>query len=313
MEIFAFHDSSLPAEMLPALVWPGLQDHRARTDGFAQTRASPAKLAFMNAGLRDIEVDGLRIAYWMEGEGPPVVFLHGFFGDHRVWRSQFELADRYRVVAWDAPGCGSSSVPPSSWSLAEYAECLAGFIDALGLESPHVVGNSFGGSLALKVYDHSPAKLRSLVLADTYAGWSGSFPPEIVEQRLNWSLPDLDLPVDQVVTKWLPGFVTQAAAEPIVTEMASIISDFNREGMRVMIQALAEADLRDVLPRVAVPVLLVWGGQDVRSPLEVAKAMRSQISTSRLVVLRGAGHLSHVEAPARFNEELRRFFARAGL
>lgn len=275
------------------------------------TRATPAKLGSVTTQLRHIEVAGLRVAYWMEGEGPPVVFLHGFFGDHRVWRSQFGLSDQYRVVAWDAPGCGASSLPAPTWSLSDYADCLAAFIDALGLESPHVVGNSFGGSLALQLYARSPATPRSLVLTDTYAGWSGSFPSEVVKQRLAASLPDLDRPVDEVVTKWLPSFVTQAAPEPVVKELESIISDFNQDGMRVMIRALAEADLRDLLPRVRVPVLLVWGEEDVRSPLEVAEAMRSHVSTSRLVILRGAGHLSHVEAPARFNAELRRFFARA--
>jgi len=61
-----------------------------------------------------VQVEGLRIAYQREGGGRPIVFLHGFFGDHRVWRRQLELADGYTFVAWDAPGCGQSSTPPAS-------------------------------------------------------------------------------------------------------------------------------------------------------------------------------------------------------
>src|SRR5689334_14576738 len=91
-------------------------------------------------------VRSLEIAYRKEGKGQPVVFLHGFFGDHRVWRWQYELADQYTVVAWDAPGCGQSSIPPPDFRIPDYADCLASFIQVLKLDRPHIVGNSFGGS-----------------------------------------------------------------------------------------------------------------------------------------------------------------------
>jgi pimeloyl-ACP methyl ester carboxylesterase len=253
-------------------------------------------------------VRSLEIAYRKEGKGQPVVFLHGFFGDHRVWRWQYELADQYTVVAWDAPGCGQSSIPPSDFRMPDYADCLASFIQVLKLDRPHIVGNSFGGSLALQLCVRHPDVIRSVVAADTYAGWSGSFSPEIVASRLSQSLPDLDLPAEQVVTRWLPGFVTAAAPQSMKDELGGIISDFHPAGMRVMIQALAEADLRDVLPRVAVPTLLIWGDKDVRSPLTVAEDLHARIPGSRLVVITGAGHLSHAEAADRFNAELRSFF-----
>jgi pimeloyl-ACP methyl ester carboxylesterase len=260
-----------------------------------------------------VEVDGLRIAYQREGQGPPVVFLHGFFGDHRVWRRQFELADEFTVVAWDAPGCGGSSVPPPTFRMAEYADSLARFIQALGLERPHLVGNSFGGTLALELAIRHPSIPKSLVAADSYAGWSGSFSPEVVAQRLSQSLSDLDLPTERVVSTWVvPGFVTASAPASVVEELGTIVADFDREGMRVMIRALAEADLREGLPGIPVPTLLVWGDQDVRSPLSVAHDLQTRIPGSRLVVLGGAGHLSHVEAPERFNAELRTFLKSAG-
>jgi pimeloyl-ACP methyl ester carboxylesterase len=254
-----------------------------------------------------LEIDGLRIAYWTEGHGPPVVFLHGFFGDHRVWLPQRELADEYTLVAWDAPGCGGSSLPPPTFRMDDYADTLATFIKALGLDRPHVVGNSFGATLALTLAIRYPAVPRTLVPADGYAGWSGSFPPEVVAQRLSQSLPDLELPTEQVVAKWIPGFVTGAAPPLVTDELGSIIADFNPDGMRVMIRALAEADVREALPGLAVPTLLVWGGQDVRSPLAVADDLHSLIPASQLVVIPGVGHLSHFEAPDRFNAELRRF------
>jgi pimeloyl-ACP methyl ester carboxylesterase len=93
--------------------------------------------------LGEVEGGGLRIAYQRVGEGPPVLFLHGFFGDHRVCRQQLELARQYTLVAWDAPGCGRSAIPPQSFRMPEYAAVLAEFIDRVDLDRPHLVDNSF--------------------------------------------------------------------------------------------------------------------------------------------------------------------------
>jgi pimeloyl-ACP methyl ester carboxylesterase len=257
--------------------------------------------------MDSLDIGGLRIAYRREGDGTPIVFLHGFFGDHRVWRRQRELADAYCVVAWDAPGCGRSSLPSATFSIDDYADTLAAFIEALGLDRPHVVGNSFGATLALALAIRYPAVPRSLVAADGYAGWSGSFSPDVVAQRLSQSLPDLDLPANQVVAKWMPGFVTAAAPKSVTDELAAIVAEFDPDGMRVMIQALADADLRQALPSLAIPTLLVWGEQDVRSPLTVASDLLSLIPGSRLIVIPDVGHLSHIEAPDTFNAEVRAF------
>jgi pimeloyl-ACP methyl ester carboxylesterase len=98
-----------------------------------------------------VEVDGLRIAYGRAGEGPPLVLLHGYVGDGpTTWRPQLEgLCDDFTVVAWDAPGAGGSSDPPESFGMAGYADALAGFVERLALEQPHVAGLSLGGVLAL--------------------------------------------------------------------------------------------------------------------------------------------------------------------
>src|SRR5215207_6299493 len=130
--------------------------------------------------MSEVEVSGLRVGYEREGTGPPLVLLHGGFGfDSRSWRRQMDaLSDQYTVVAWDAPGCGRSSDPPPTFRLPDYADCLAGFIGALGLSRPHVLGLSFGGALALQLFGQHPAVPRTLILAGAYAGWAGSLPPD---------------------------------------------------------------------------------------------------------------------------------------
>jgi pimeloyl-ACP methyl ester carboxylesterase len=266
------------------------------------------KPASMEDGMDQIEVEGLRIAYERAGEGPPLVLLHGGLSDSREWRRQIdELSDEFAVVAWDAPGCGRSSDPPETFRLPEYADCLAAFIDALGLGRSHVLGLSFGGGLALELYHRHPTVPLTLVLASAYAGWAGSLPAEVVEQRLQQALREADLPPDQFVPGYIPGLFTESAPAELIDEVVAIMSEFHPVGVRAMAPAFAEADLRDVLPRIDVPTLLLYGDADQRSPLHVAEDLHAKIPTSRLVVMPGVGHLSNFEAAERFNTEVRSF------
>lgn len=258
--------------------------------------------------MDQLEVEGLRIAYERAGEGPPLVLLHGFVGDSREWRRQIDgLSDEFTVVAWDAPGSGASSDPPESFRMPDYADCLAGFVDALGLGRSHVVGLSFGGGLALELYRRHPAIPKTLVLASAYAGWAGSLPPEVVEQRLRQSLQSAELPPDQFVRAMIPTLFSESAPAERVDQFAAIMSRFHPAGFRAMARSLAEADLRDVLPRIDVPTLLLYGDKDVRAPLNVAENLHAAIPMSRLVVMPGVGHMNHIEAAERFNAEVRAF------
>lgn len=258
--------------------------------------------------MDEIEVAGLRIAFERAGEGPPLVLLHGILGDRRVWRRQLDdLSDEFAVVAWDAPGCGRSSDPPETFRLPQYADCLAGFVDALGLRRPHVLGLSLGGALALELYRRHPTVPMTLVLASAYAGWAGSLPAEVVEQRLRQCLREADQPPDQWVPGWIPGLLTESAPAELVAEVVAMMSEFHPAGYRAMAYAVAEADLRDVLPHIDVPTLLLYGDADQRSPLNVAEDLHAKVPASRLVVLPGVGHLSNVEAAAQFNAEVRIF------
>jgi pimeloyl-ACP methyl ester carboxylesterase len=257
----------------------------------------------------EVEVAGLRIAYERAGDGPPLVLLHGYVGDGRsTWRRQLEeLSDEFTVVAWDAPGAGRSSDPPESFGLADYADCLAAFVAALGVGRPHVAGLSFGGGLALELYQRYPEIPAKLVLAGAYAGWAGSLPPEVVEQRLQQVLQLAELEPEQLVRDVLPTLFSESAPAELVGEFAASMSAFHPAGLRAMARAFAEADLREVLPRIDQPTLLLYGDEDVRAPLSVADELHVAIPTSKLVVLPGVGHVSSVEAAERFNAEVRAF------
>ncbi len=253
-------------------------------------------------------VGGIDVAYQRAGSGPPLTLLHGFIADSRYWRPQIEdLSRDFDVIAWDTPGCGRSSDPPEPFGMPEYAHCLAEFLDSLGVESTHIVGLSWGGTLAQEFYGRHRERVISLVLADTYAGWKGSLSAEAVEDRVARCQRDSELPPHEWVPGWIPELLTDDAPEELRREVVSALSDFHPAGYRVMTRAVADADTSHLHQHIRVPTLLIWGEDDRRSPVAVGEAIRDGIPGSRLVSIPGAGHLSSAEQPERFNAAVREF------
>jgi pimeloyl-ACP methyl ester carboxylesterase len=254
------------------------------------------------------EVKGLSVAYQRTGEGPALALLHGFTQDSRVWRPQLEsLSELFTVIAWDAPGAGQSPDPPEAFRISDWADCLAGLLGVAAGDRAHIVGLSWGGLLAQEFYRRHPRRVRSLVLVDTYAGWKGSLPEPIPEDRLAACLRDASLPPEEFVSRYLPGMFGESPAPEVLEELAGIMSEFHPIGFRLMATALARADTRDLLPTIQVPTLLVWGDADTRSPIAIAGQLRDAIPDARLVVIPGAGHVSNLEAPDRFDAAVRGF------
>jgi pimeloyl-ACP methyl ester carboxylesterase len=258
-----------------------------------------------------IEVEGLRIAYERAGTGPAVALGHGFVGDGRsTWARQIEaLSADFTVVAWDAPGAGRSSDPPAEFRVAEYADCWASFLRALGLARVHLVGLSFGAIVALSVVGRNPALPASLTLVGGYAGWRGSLLGEEVDARLRTCLRLSALPPEDFARAMIPSMFSATAPEAVVASFLPSVRRFHPAGFRTMALASAEADLRDVLAQVRIPTLLVHGEHDVRAPMKVAEEIRAGIPSSRLVVLPGVGHVATVEAPDAVSRELGEFLA----
>ena len=273
------------------------------SDG-GERRPPPGSLS----AVEKVDVQGLLIGYQRAGEGPPLVLVHGGVSDGRVWRDQMEaLSDEFTVVAWDAPGCGGSSDPPETFRLPDYADCLAAFMETLGLGRPHLLGHSFGAGLVLELHRRHPLLPRSLVLAGGYAGWAGSLPADEVERRLQLALDMAELLPDRFAPHAIPGLFSDLIPPGTVDELTRMMSEIRPIGTRLMARAFAEADLRDVLPLIRVPTLLLHGSADERSPLAVAEALHAGIPNSTLVVLPGLGHESYLESPEAFNAEVRRF------
>jgi pimeloyl-ACP methyl ester carboxylesterase len=267
----------------------------------------------VDSGSRTVDVDGLRIGYRRAGSGAPLLLLHGAFSDSREWRPQLEgLADSFDVIAMDCIGCGASDKAPSGFKLPNYADLVARFLAALDIRSPHLGGLSFGSVYALLFYRYHPTVPRSLVLASAYAGWSGSLSTTEANSRTAW----LEWALSHPVEFWGPDFLatvySDAAPQALRDEAMAILRDVRMDAFGPVARTFAGADLRETLPRVRVPTLLVAGERDLRAPVPVARALQAEIPDARLVVIPGVGHGVNAEAPDAFNGAVREFLAGVG-
>ena len=257
--------------------------------------------------VESVRARGLEIAYERAGAGPPLVLVHGAADDGRVWRPQLAaLADELTVVAWDEPGAGRSADVPADFGLADYADCLAALIGALGLGPPHVTGLSWGGTVAQELCRRHAGLVATLILADTYAGWKGSLPADELRARVAGARQMLAAPAGEFDPS-LPGLFAGGPPAEFVPPLDAIAADVRPASLGTQLLVMAEADQRDLLPRIAVPTLLIWGERDARSPLAVARQLEEAIPGAGLVVIPDCGHVSNLERPERFNAAVREF------
>jgi pimeloyl-ACP methyl ester carboxylesterase len=255
-----------------------------------------------------VEIDGHSIAYRERGVGPPLVLLHGWPLDSREWRRQLDgLSNEFRVVAWDAPGAGRSSDPPEAARLQDWAGWLAAFIEVLGLAPAHVAGLSFGGGLALALFNEHPEVVRSLTLISGYAGWGGSLSPEEVDARLELTVRNSRLPAAEWAPALIETLVPEGSSPALADELVTMLDDFHPGATRTALRAFAEADLSGMLTSIDVPALVLAGELDVRAPRAVWEPIHEGIPHSRLVLVPGVGHMVDMQAPERCNAEIRSF------
>jgi pimeloyl-ACP methyl ester carboxylesterase len=248
----------------------------------------------------------LEIAYERVGDGPPVVLVHGAGQDGRTWQPQVAgLADEFTVVAWDEPGAGRSSDLPEDFGLADIAGALAAVLEAVELGPAHVAGLSWGGTVALELYRRHPDLVATLILIDTYAGWKGSLPADEVRARVAGTRTMLAGPPEEHDTT--PGLFAGLPPAEFVPLLDAMAADVRAATLWRELAIMAEADLSDLLPHIAVPTLLIWGDADARSPLSVARHFEESIPDTTLVVIEGAGHLSPLERPEQVNDAVRDF------
>ncbi len=250
------------------------------------------------------------ITYLEEGQGQPILFLHGIGGAARQFGPQLaHFGKGRRAIAWDMPGYGQSAPLPLV-TMASLAAALGGFIAALGLDRPILVGHSIGGMIVQRLLAEAPHAARAVVLAQTSAAFGGRDPAwadAFIRDRLG--------PLDEghSMADLAPSMVAALvgdAPDPAGIALAeSCIAATPDATYRDTVLAMPGFDLRDALPRIAVPTLVLAGAKDPNAPAPAMERMAARIPGTRFVSLDGAGHLAHLEQPARFNAALDDFLA----
>jgi pimeloyl-ACP methyl ester carboxylesterase len=257
-------------------------------------------------------VGTVTIAYDRSGSGPELVLLHGIGGT--PWHYQFTgLTDAFTVIAWHAPGYGRSSDPDGEWTMAEYAESLAGFVEALGIPRAHFLGQSWGGVLVQEFCRAHAHCVRSLILSDTTLGGDAIRPDAMDRLAVRLRAAET-MTAAEFARVRTPQLLAPNPSPEIAQEVeATLARMIHPAGFRNAAIALAHADTRDVLPRIAVPTLVLCGELDPITPPTVGTKLIHEIPHAQLTIIPGAGHLGSIEQPEHYNAAVRTFLLRQSL
>jgi len=260
--------------------------------------------------ILDLHQRDFSIAYSDSGQGFPLLFVHGYPLNRRMWEPQLQgLADIAHVLAPDLRGHGESEVVPGPYSVDLFADDLAAFLDALGIRQKIVLcGLSMGGYIAFAFYRKYAARLAGLILTATRA--ASDTPQARLARDQSAELArqqGVDAIVDAMLPKLLAPITSQTRPE-LVEQVRQIMATTSLEALLGDLVALKERpDSTPTLAEIQIPTLLLPGAQDQIIPLQEAQAMHAAIRGSVLEVIPQAGHLPNLENPAAFNAAVHLF------
>ncbi len=253
------------------------------------------------------DIPGGQLHYQIAGAGAPLVFLHGFTLDHRVWAQQIApFAAHYQVITYDLRGFGRSTVPNAT----PYDHCtdLLALLDHLQLDTiTALIGLSLGGEIALEMALAHRSRLRSLVLVDAMIGgyqWSAAW--QTMTNPI-WKVARTE-GIAAAKAHWIkhPGLFGPLQAQPVaLAALNAMIADYsgwhwvNRDPRQ-----LPTPPALTRLPEITVPTLIITGERDSADFLAQAALLQTEIPTAQRRTIADAGHLPNLETPAEFNQIL---------
>ena len=264
-------------------------------------------------------VHGHRIAYLDEGQGQPVILIHGFGGSMWQWEHQQRLSTHWRVITPDLLGSGLSDKPDLAYSPDQMLEAFVGFMDALQIQQAVLIGNSMGAGLAIGMALTYPSRVSKLVLID-------GLPDHVLDKLKS---PTMRRALESSAPSWLVSFgnwlfgnfVMESVLKELVYDHTlltpAVLERSNRNRrrpgvIRPMMTArdnlpLWEAGFAPRLGEIRHPTLILWGEEDGVFPVAVGEALQRTIPGSRLVRIPKAGHIPQWEQPALSNAAMVEF------
>jgi pimeloyl-ACP methyl ester carboxylesterase len=257
------------------------------------------------------------------GEGPAIVFVHGLSGSWPNWLEQLPIFARdHRVITMDLPGFGHSPMPTETITISLYARILDSLLETLQVSAATLVGNSMGGFVSTELAIAFPQRVERLVLISA-AGISTYRHRHVerIEPYLRRLAPMLAAYTGWTAARsdWMSrraglrnlslGFVTRHPSRLPAPLAAEQIRGAGKPGFMQALRANIDYPIRERLPEIACPTLIVWGDEDKVIPVSDASVFEELIPDSRKVIFEDTGHMAMLERPSAFNELLAGFMA----
>jgi pimeloyl-ACP methyl ester carboxylesterase len=262
--------------------------------------------------VKSVSVGDVRLAVEDRGSGPPVLLVHAFPLNHSMWDALAALLEgRCRVIAPDLRGFGRSDVTDGTVTMGQFADDLAGLLDALEVAEPVVLcGLSMGGYIAFEFWRRHGRRVRALVLCDTRAAPDA---PEAAANRLQTAQRVLEEGPGFLAETMIPKLLapkTLRDRPEIVEGLRQVMLSTDPRGIAAAQRGMAaRADATPLLPHLDCPTLLVVGQHDAISPVAEMQSIAGQIPRARLVTISNAGHLAPAENPDEVHAALAAFLA----
>jgi len=254
-----------------------------------------------------IPVGDINLSYDDLGQGgTPVIFLHGFPFSKEMWKQQLEfLQTANRVIACDIRGFGKSSYEEGTLSMDLFADDLLTFMYKLHIEKAIICGLSMGGYIALNAVQRFPTYFEALILCDTQCV---ADTPE--EKKKRYKVID-DITANGT-KEFNDGFIkkvfhkdTLSTKKELVEDLRTVVFANSPQIITAGLTALAErTETCSALGAINIPTLIVCGREDEVTPLAQSEFMHQSILRSKLHVIDNAGHVSNLEQPDEFNQQL---------
>ena len=251
---------------------------------------------------KTINIRGTQLFYTVEGEGMPVILMHGWGCNHSTLKSiEAQLTPGFKVYNVDFPGFGGSNEPSAVWGVEEYTSLIEVFARQEHIESPILLGHSFGGRVGILFASRN--KVHKLILVDA----AGVKPRRSL--RYYYKVYSY-----KAIKHALLFFLGKKRGETALNSYRAKVgsSDYSNASpmMRAILSKVVNEDLKSVMPKIACPTLLIWGANDTATPLADAKIMEKLIPDAGLVSFDGVGHYSFLENPYQFAAVLKSFLSK---
>ncbi len=262
----------------------------------------------LRSGVQHMMVRDLPTPVDVQGDGAPVLFIHGFPLDRTMWRRLISPMTGWKRVAPDLRGFGMNDAPLDPPTIGAYAEDTVDLLDGLRQERAVICGFSMGGYVALELVRRFPERVRALILANTRAAPDSS---AAQTARLDMVRQVERDGVDVLVRAMLPQLLAPGSltAQPQVVEHTrTMIRSASVPGAVAALHAMKDrADSTSLLGEIQVPTLVIAGREDAIVPVTEARQMADAIPGAQFTAIPEAGHLTPLEQPISMGRVVREF------